>query len=316
METPHDPSPCCLSHGPRRAGDAAGRGGGRILRPLPASSAGRTRSSRSSTWGRSRWPTSSCPPRSSTGPSRAYALTVGFCPDCTHVQLTEHVPPPDMFEDYLYVSSASDTLQGPPVGPERRGGRALRARRGRSGDRHRRQRRHAAQGLPPPRVQALGVDPARTWRSSIAIPGSPRYTGFFDSRSAVEILEQYRPASAITATNTFPHIPELQDFVRGIDIALAPGGSFVIEAHYLMDIFEQLRLRHRLPRARLLLGAGPDDAPVRGPRHAGHPRRAPAAPPRPAAGARAAQGRGHRGRRACRRCCDAERAAGLDQLET
>ena len=41
----------------------------------------------------------------------AYPLIVGFCSNCTHIQLTEHVPPPDMFEDYLYVSSASDTLK-------------------------------------------------------------------------------------------------------------------------------------------------------------------------------------------------------------
>ena len=28
--------------------------------------------------------------------------------------------------------------------------------------------------------------------------------------------------------------------MTGIDIALAPGGAFVIEAHYLLDILEQL----------------------------------------------------------------------------
>src|SRR5688500_16811015 len=40
-----------------------------------------------------------------------YPLRVGFCHTCTHVQLTEMVPPQAMFEDYLYMSSASDTLK-------------------------------------------------------------------------------------------------------------------------------------------------------------------------------------------------------------
>ena len=40
-----------------------------------------------------------------------YPLRVGFCHTCGHVQLTEAVPPGAMFEDYLYVSSASDTLK-------------------------------------------------------------------------------------------------------------------------------------------------------------------------------------------------------------
>ena len=169
-----------------------------------------------------------------------FALVVGFCSRCTHVQLTKHVPPPDMFEDYLYVSSASDTLKDhlwdlSDVVVERcdldehdlvidigaNDGTLLKGFR-----------RHG--------VQALGVDPARNLAELYRDPEIARYTGFFNSRSAVEILEQFRPASAITATNTFPHIPALQDFARGIDTALAPGGSFVIEVHYLMDIFEQL----------------------------------------------------------------------------
>jgi hypothetical protein len=169
-----------------------------------------------------------------------YGLVVGFCTNCTHLQLTEHVPPPDMFEDYLYVSSASKTLKDHlwdlsdvvvercQLGPDdlvidigANDGTLLKGFR-----------RHG--------VKALGVDPARNLAELYSDPDIARYTGFFNSESAVEIVEQYGHASAITATNTFPHIPELQDFVRGIDTALAPGGSFVIEAHYLMDIYEQL----------------------------------------------------------------------------
>ena len=44
-------------------------------------------------------------------PEPRHPLRVGFCKACRHVQLTVHVPPADMFEDYLYVSSASDTLK-------------------------------------------------------------------------------------------------------------------------------------------------------------------------------------------------------------
>src|SRR3954469_23195048 len=43
-------------------------------------------------------------------PEPHYPLEVGFCHACGHVQLTQAVPPAAMFEDYLYVSSASDTL--------------------------------------------------------------------------------------------------------------------------------------------------------------------------------------------------------------
>src|SRR5215211_4194185 len=44
-------------------------------------------------------------------PEATYPLRVAFCPACTHVQLLERVPPHAMFDDYLYISSASETLK-------------------------------------------------------------------------------------------------------------------------------------------------------------------------------------------------------------
>ena len=44
-------------------------------------------------------------------PEPTFPLAVGFCHACTHVQLTQGVPPGAMFEDYLYISSASETLR-------------------------------------------------------------------------------------------------------------------------------------------------------------------------------------------------------------
>src|SRR6185503_20028228 len=40
-----------------------------------------------------------------------FPLRVGRCATCGHVQLLDRVPPYQMFEDYLYVSGASDTLR-------------------------------------------------------------------------------------------------------------------------------------------------------------------------------------------------------------
>ena len=44
-------------------------------------------------------------------PEPKYPLRVGFCHDCGHVQLLDSVPPLEMFANYLYISSASDTLK-------------------------------------------------------------------------------------------------------------------------------------------------------------------------------------------------------------
>lgn len=172
-------------------------------------------------------------------PEPSYPLRVGFCHTCGHVQLTEIVPPKAMFDDYLYVSSASDTLKDHlydlsnivvdryDLKPEDlvvdigcNDGTLL------SGF-----RRHG--------VRVLGVDPAANLAELTRGNGIDRYVGFFSAASAHEIVQRWGTAAVITATNTFPHIPELKDFVAGLKMALRPGGVFVIEAHYLMDLLEQ-----------------------------------------------------------------------------
>jgi SAM-dependent methyltransferase len=172
-------------------------------------------------------------------PEATYPLTVGFCHTCGHVQLTDIVPPERMFEDYLYISSASDTLKAHLYDLS-----DLVVQRYQLGSKHlvidigcndgtllSGFRRHG--------VKVLGVDPAANLAALTRENGIERYVGFFTAKAAREIVDQWGPATAITATNTFPHIPKLQDFITGIETVLAPGGVFVIEAHYLVDLLEQ-----------------------------------------------------------------------------
>jgi hypothetical protein len=67
-----------------------------------------------------------------------------------------------------------------------------------------------------------------------------RYIGLFKAASAQDIAERWGKAALVTATNTFPHIQGLDDFVTGIQTVLRPGGVFVIEMHYLLDLIEQV----------------------------------------------------------------------------
>jgi hypothetical protein len=174
------------------------------------------------------------------GAEPSFPLIVGFCWACGHVQLTERVPPRLMFEDYLYVSSASDTLKAhlhdlSDVVSKRHelGAEDLVIDIGANdGTLLEGFRRHG--------VRTLAVDPARNLAELYGDPAIERFVGFFDSTSAIEIRAHYGSAAAITATNTFPHIPEVCDFVAGLDTVLAPGGVVVIEAHYLGDMLDQL----------------------------------------------------------------------------
>src|SRR6266852_1631761 len=43
-------------------------------------------------------------------PESTYPLDLAFCPQCSLVQITETVPPEELFREYLYFSSFSDTM--------------------------------------------------------------------------------------------------------------------------------------------------------------------------------------------------------------
>jgi len=169
-----------------------------------------------------------------------YPLRIGFCHDCSHVQLTDSVPPGEMFDNYLYISSASDTLKGHLwelsdilVGRYGLGADDLVIDIGcNDGTLLKGFQRHG--------VRLLGVDPAQNLAAFTDGSGIDRYTKLFSAATAREVVEKWGPASLITATNTFPHIQQLDNFIEGLKITLKPGGAFVIEMHYLLDLIEQV----------------------------------------------------------------------------
>jgi predicted TPR repeat methyltransferase len=173
------------------------------------------------------------------GGEPSFPLRVGFCHTCRHVQLMEIVPPAAMFEDYLYISGASDTLRAHldelakvMVDRHSLGADDLVIDIGSNDS-------SLLESFHQYGTRTLGVDPAKNLTQFAEQKGIDRYTGFFGYDTAGEIVEKWGQASLVTATNTFPHIPALADFVSGIDRVLVPGGRFVIEAHYLADILDQ-----------------------------------------------------------------------------
>jgi SAM-dependent methyltransferase len=174
-----------------------------------------------------------------SAPEPRNPLRVGFCNDCGHVQLLDRVPPAEMFTDYLYVSSASTTLKEHlfdlsdiVVERYRPGQDDLVIDIGCNDG-------TLLSGFQRHGVRVLGVDPAENLADLTAESGIDRYVGFFNSDTAKVIADRWGKASVVTATNTFPHIPDLPDFVEGVRTVLAPEGVLVLEMHYLIDLLEQ-----------------------------------------------------------------------------
>jgi len=181
------------------------------------------------------------PGKDASRPDPAYPLRVCGCSGCGHVQLPERVPPEEMFDEYLYVSSASSTLTAHLTGVAE----ALAARHqlapgdlavdigSNDGS------LLAAIGQRQPGARLVGVDPAANLAAAARARGITVETGYFNAATAASLAARYGQARLITATNSFPHIPALDGYLQGIGTLLAPGGAFVVEAHYLGDLLAQ-----------------------------------------------------------------------------
>ena len=172
-------------------------------------------------------------------PDPQFPLRLGFCPNCSMVQLMDIVPPGMMFSNYLYVSSISATLRDHlteladtmcrslsldsdsfVVDVGCNDGTLLAA--------------FAAHG-----TKTLGVDPAANLAHLAAENGIEVKTAFFDPVVAREIRDIHGPADLVTATNVFQHIPDQDGFFTALDTLLADDGTFVFESHYLQDLLDQ-----------------------------------------------------------------------------
>jgi SAM-dependent methyltransferase len=172
-------------------------------------------------------------------PEPAFPLRTGFCHACGHVQLLDLAPPDQMFTNYLYVSSMSATLRA------HLGNLAASIA-------HRRNLTPDSlvvdigsndgtllSSFTPGQVRRLGIDPAENLAALARGVGVDTLTAYFGAETAARVRAGHGPAAVITATNSFPHIPRLDDYMEGVDRLLAPDGVLVIEAHYLMDFLEQ-----------------------------------------------------------------------------
>ena len=162
-----------------------------------------------------------------------YPLRVGFCRDCTMVQIDHTIPKEDMFSDYPYVSGTTKTL---PAHFAETSGRIA-----------------AAYGLGPDDLvvdigsndgtwlkqykpfgcRVLGVEAAANVAKLGQAAGIPTWNRFFNEKCVDEILKEYGPAKVVTAAGVFFHLEELHSVVRGIEKLLTEDGVFVVQAIYL-----------------------------------------------------------------------------------
>jgi len=167
-----------------------------------------------------------------------YPLHVRICDQCFLAQLEEFVSPQEIFREYSYFSSFSDSFVAHArayanMAIERFGltGRSKVVEVA-SNDGYLLQH-FVERGIP-----VLGIEPALNVAAVAREKGIPTITEFLGSATGAAIRESEGPADLVAANNVLAHTPTINDFVAGLRNLLVDDGVVTVEFPHLMRLIE------------------------------------------------------------------------------
>jgi len=168
-----------------------------------------------------------------------YPLHLYVCEKCLLVQLPVYQTPDMIFSDYAYFSSYSkswlDHARKYVEMMIRRFGFDTRSQviEVASND------GYLLQSFQQHDIPVLGVEPALNVAKVAVEAGIPTLTRFFGVAAAEDMKRDGFAADLLLGNNVLAHVPDLNDFVKGLKILLKPGGIITMEFPHLLNMMEQ-----------------------------------------------------------------------------
>lgn len=171
-------------------------------------------------------------------PEVTYPLHAFICDNCFLAQVEQFNPPADIFSDYVYFSSFSDTCLNhasryvedivQQIGLDEKSFVVELA----SND------GYLLQHFLRKRIPVLGIEPATNVAKTALERGVPTWNDFFCRTLAAKVSKQYGHADLIVANNVLAHVPELNDFISGLKALMKPDGIATIEFPHLLYLLQ------------------------------------------------------------------------------
>jgi len=168
-----------------------------------------------------------------------YPLHVYVCAKCLLVQLEQFSTPHDIFSDYAYFSSFSDSWLAHAkayvdmISDRFRLDRNSKVVEIASNDGYLLQN-FVARGIP-----VLGVEPAANVAEAARKKGINTKVAFFGEKTALNLIAEGWDTDLIIGNNVLAHVPDLNDFVKGLKVLLKPSGLITMEFPHLLQLMEQ-----------------------------------------------------------------------------
>lgn len=165
-----------------------------------------------------------------------YPLQAYVCEKCLLVQVGEYVSPQEIYSDYHYFSSYSDSwlkharnyvdMMIDKYGINSENFVVEIA----SND------GYLLQYFQERNIPILGVEPSENVAQASIEKGIPTEKVFFSEDTASDLAEKHGSADLIVGNNVLAHVPEINDFIRGLNLMLDEEGIMTFEFPHLLQL--------------------------------------------------------------------------------
>ncbi|MBZ9656074.1 class I SAM-dependent methyltransferase [Phyllobacterium lublinensis] len=173
-------------------------------------------------------------------PETTYPLKLFVCDECWLVQTEDYAEAGDLFSsDYAYFSSTSKSwldhsARYADMITERLGltkGSFVIEIASNDG--------YLLKNFVAKEIPCLGIEPTHSTADAAEKLGVPVLREFFGVTTATSLVNRGQTADLICGNNVYAHVPDINDFTRGLKTALKKDGTITLEFPHLMRLIEQ-----------------------------------------------------------------------------
>jgi SAM-dependent methyltransferase len=172
-------------------------------------------------------------------PEKYYPLKVMVCDQCWLVQTEDYADAGELFSaDYAYFSSTSTGW----LAHAKRYAEQMTQQLGLNGDSFvievASNDGYLLKNFVEAGVPCLGIEPTSSTAEAAEKLGIPILREFFGEALGQQLAQEGKQADLIAGNNVYAHVPDINDFTKGLKAALKPGGTITLEFPHLMWLIE------------------------------------------------------------------------------
>jgi SAM-dependent methyltransferase len=175
-------------------------------------------------------------------PEKYYPLKVNVCECCWLVQTEDYAQADELFSaDYAYFSSTSTGWLAHAAKYVRQISQQLQLKSTSLVIEVASNDGYLLKNFVTAGIPCLGIEPTSSTALAAESLGIPVMREFFSEKLARKLASDGKQADLIVGNNVYAHVPDINDFTRGLKAALKPGGTVTLEFPHLMRLIEQVQ---------------------------------------------------------------------------